>query len=67
MCFTSVALVTDRDAGVEDGTTPSVTQEEVFSFFAANVERLRSLIGDLIARVPARPECACGADVPPLP
>lgn len=67
MCFTSVALVTDRDAGVEDASTPSVTQEEVFSFFAANAERLRALIGELIARVPAEFECACAADVPQLP
>jgi 5'-methylthioadenosine phosphorylase len=68
MCFTSVALVTDRDAGVEDGSTPSVTQEEVFSFFAANVERLRSLIGELIARAPAADGsgCTCAAGVPPL-
>jgi 5'-methylthioadenosine phosphorylase len=68
MCFTSVALVTDRDAGVEDGSTPSVTEAEVFSFFAANVERLRELIGDLIKRVPAGElTCECAAHAPPLP
>jgi 5'-methylthioadenosine phosphorylase len=67
MCFSSVALVTDRDAGVEDADHPSVTQAEVFSFFAANVERLRTLIGDIVVRLPAGGElgCDCGADTPP--
>jgi 5'-methylthioadenosine phosphorylase len=69
MCFASIALVTDRDAGVEDGSAPAVTQEEVFSFFAANVEKLRTLIGGVIARVPSVEDsrCTCAADVPPLP
>ncbi len=69
MCFSSVALVTDRDAGVEDSAHPSVTQAEVFSFFAANVERLRGLIGDLVAHLPAGGElgCECAADAPPFP
>jgi len=69
MCFTSVALVTDRDSGVEDADHPSVTQAEVFAFFAANSERLRTLIGDLIARLPAGGDlgCDCAADAPALP
>lgn len=69
ICFSSVALVTDRDAGLDDGSTPSVTQAEVFAFFAANAERLRDLIGGLIARIPAADDsaCQCAADVPPLP
>ena len=69
MCFASVALVTDRDAGVETGPAEAVTQEEVFRFFAANVVRLRALIGDIIERLPPNDAltCRCGADVPPLP
>ena len=68
MCFSSVALVTDRDAGVEDADHPSVTQAEVFSFFAANVARLRTLIGGIVARLPdgGQLECDCAADAPPL-
>lgn len=69
MCFSSIALVTDRDAGALDADHPSVTQAEVFSFFAANAERLRTLVGDLITRLPAGGElgCECAADAPVLP
>jgi 5'-methylthioadenosine phosphorylase len=69
LCFASVALVTDRDAGVEEGSTESVTQAEVFRVFGENIERLRGLIGAVIARLPADEELACGcaADVPPVP
>ncbi len=69
MCFASVALVTDRDAGADGADVGSVTHEEVFRFFAANVERLRQLIGSTIARLPegAAGGCECAADAPPLP
>lgn len=69
MCFVSVALVTDRDAGVDDGSGNGVTESEVFAFFAANVERLRGLIGDIIARLPTGEnlDCDCGTAVPPAP
>jgi 5'-methylthioadenosine phosphorylase len=69
MCFASVALVTDRDAGVAGGSAQSVTQDEVFGFFAANVGRLRGLIGDIIARLPAADvlTCDCAADAPLFP
>ncbi len=42
ICYTSVALVTDHDAGVSAGE--SVTQEEVFRVFAENTERMKALI-----------------------
>lgn len=67
MCLVSVALVTDRDAGVDDGSGQSVTEAEVFAFFAANIERLRGLLGDIIRRLPSdgNPPCGCSADAPP--
>ena len=42
MCYTPLALVTDLDAGVEEGK--GVTQAEVFEVFAANIKRLRDLV-----------------------
>ena len=59
LCYTSVALVTDLDAGVE-GTAP-VTQEEVFRFFGENTERLRDLLYDVIGALPVAPACTCGS------
>jgi 5'-methylthioadenosine phosphorylase len=48
--FAGLALVTDRDSGVDgDPDVAPVTQEEVFAFFAQNIDRLRSV---LIAAVP---------------
>src|SRR3954471_18656365 len=58
LCYTSIALVTDLDAGVEGDH--GVTQEEVFRVFAENTERLRPLLLDVVAALPAERGCACG-------
>lgn len=57
LCFTSLALVTDLDAGVEQGE--GVTHHEVLEVFARNVERLKGLIGDVVTRLPHDDQCAC--------
>jgi len=57
LCYTSISLVTDTDAGVEEGE--GVTQEEVFRVFAANVERLRALVVRAVELLPADRTCPC--------
>jgi 5'-methylthioadenosine phosphorylase len=57
LCYTSVALVTDLDAGVEGGEP--VSQEEVFRVFGENTERLRSLLLDVVPALPAERDCPC--------
>jgi 5'-methylthioadenosine phosphorylase len=57
LCYTTVALVTDTDAGVDEGE--GVTQDEVFAIFGANVARLRSLIVSVIAALPDERDCPC--------
>jgi 5'-methylthioadenosine phosphorylase len=57
LCYTAIALVTDLDAGVEGGH--AVTQEEVFRVFGENTARLRGLLLDAVAALPAAPDCAC--------
>jgi 5'-methylthioadenosine phosphorylase len=57
LCYTAVALVTDTDAGVEEGE--GVTQEEVFKVFGANVARLRETILQAINDLPEERGCAC--------
>ena len=59
LCYTSLSLVTDLDAGVEEGE--GVTQEEVFAFFAQNVARLRDLVGKVITNLPTERTCPCPA------
>jgi 5'-methylthioadenosine phosphorylase len=57
LCYTAVALVTDTDAGVEEGE--GVTQDEVFRVFALNVARLRDLVTDIVKNLPPDRNCPC--------
>jgi 5'-methylthioadenosine phosphorylase len=57
VCYTSIALVTDLDAGVEG--EHGVTQEEVFRVFGENTERMRKLMLDAVTRLPEDPDDAC--------
>jgi 5'-methylthioadenosine phosphorylase len=58
MCYTTLALVTDLDAGVEGNC--GVTQEEVFRVFGQNIERLRGVLLDAVQQLPPERGCACG-------
>jgi 5'-methylthioadenosine phosphorylase len=57
LCYATITLVTDTDAGVEEGE--GVTHAEVFRVFAANVARLRELIAQTIPNVPVERTCPC--------
>jgi 5'-methylthioadenosine phosphorylase len=57
LCYTALALVTDTDAGVEEGQ--GVTQDEVLEVFAANVARLRATVLQAITDLPAERACPC--------
>ncbi|WP_119727200.1 S-methyl-5'-thioadenosine phosphorylase [Thermomonospora amylolytica] len=57
LCYTPMCLVTDLDAGIEEGE--GVTMEEVFRVFAQNVDRLRTLVVRLIETLPADRSCPC--------
>ncbi len=61
LCYTSIAVVTDLDAGVEEGQ--GVTHAEVLAVFGASIDRLRDVLLDTIPRLPesdARP-CPCSS------
>ncbi len=65
LCYTTLALVTDLDAGVEAGE--GVTHAAVLEMFAANLPRLRSLLVDTLERLPQTQDgCPC-ADTSGLP
>jgi 5'-methylthioadenosine phosphorylase len=62
LCFTTVALVTDLDAGVEGES--GVTHHEVLEAFAQNVDRLKAVIGSAVVALPsaqadADATCSC--------
>ncbi|MFP5283355.1 MAG: S-methyl-5'-thioadenosine phosphorylase [Actinomycetes bacterium] len=62
LCYTSIAMVTDHDAGIDGGS--AVSYAEVMRVFAANLAGLRGLLAEVITRLPP-PEpdpdavCAC--------
>lgn len=64
ICYASATLVTDYDTGVDDdpGMAP-VSQAEVFSFFEANLSKLREVMVAALAAVPTERTCTC-ADAP---
>lgn len=57
LCYVGLSLVTDLDAGVEQGS--GVTHEEVLRVFAANLERLRDLLIAVVTDLPTQRRCPC--------
>ncbi|MEU9114821.1 S-methyl-5'-thioadenosine phosphorylase [Streptomyces sp. NPDC048483] len=60
LCYTSLTLVTDLDAGTETGD--GVSHTEVLTVFGQNVGRLREVLFDAVAALPgtAARDCECG-------
>lgn len=56
-CYATLAVVTDRDAGVEEGA--GVSQAEVFDRFEANLARLGALLAGAIADLRDPDGCSC--------
>jgi 5'-methylthioadenosine phosphorylase len=52
MAVVNIALITDYDAGVLEGTH-AVTAHDVLAVFEQNAERIRKVVIDMIARLPA--------------
>jgi 5'-methylthioadenosine phosphorylase len=58
LCYTAISLVTDLDAGLEHGD--GVTHDEVLRVFAANMDKVRALLLDLVVALPAETaDCSC--------
>jgi 5'-methylthioadenosine phosphorylase len=65
LCYTTLALVTDTDAGVDEGE--GVTHAEVLEVFAANAVRLRELVRQIIEGMPVERTCPCPASLDNIP
>jgi 5'-methylthioadenosine phosphorylase len=57
LCYTPLALVTDHDAGVDGGE--AVTHEAVLAIFRENVDRLRSLVVEVVRALPGAADVSC--------
>lgn len=59
LCYATIALVTDLDAGVEGDH--GVTQEEVFRVFGENTAKMRELLLTTIEAVSGERSCPCAS------
>lgn len=57
LCYTSLAVVTDHDAGVDAGQ--GVTFAEVMATFGASIDRLKSVMTEAISTLPTDDDCSC--------
>jgi 5'-methylthioadenosine phosphorylase len=62
MCYANISVVTDYDSGLEgDKDAKPVSHEAVIKIFNENIEKLRSLITEMIANTPSKRSCSCGS------
>lgn len=60
MAVVNIALITDYDSGlVADGEIAPVTQDEVYAVFLKNAERIKSVVLELIRRIPLDLDSPC--------
>ena len=58
VCYATIALVTDLDAGVS--AEESVDQAQVFALFEKHIGRLKELLGEVVTGLPDGPSgCGC--------
>jgi 5'-methylthioadenosine phosphorylase len=67
LCYATVALVTDHDAGVDQASAVSV--DEVFRVFAEHTDTLKAALADVVEAVGTERDCDCshavdGMDLP---
>ena len=67
LCYATVALVTDHDAGVDEAS--AVSMESVFEVFAAHTDTLKSVLAGVVGGLGTDRDCACphavdGMDLP---
>jgi 5'-methylthioadenosine phosphorylase len=61
LCYATVALVTDHDAGVDEAT--SVSMEAVFEVFAEHTGTHKQALGRVVAGLGADRDCACSSSL----
>jgi 5'-methylthioadenosine phosphorylase len=60
LCYANISLITDYDVGLaEREDLLPVSVAEVEHVFASNNDRVRELILNLVARLPATRDCPC--------
>jgi len=57
ICYANISLITDLDSGVDHDE--AVTNAAVLEVFAANLDKLKGLLHDVIPKLPADFDCHC--------
>lgn len=57
MCYCGISLITDYDAGL--GVHTAVTMDEALRVFAENIDKMKSLIYDMVPRLPEAADRLC--------
>jgi 5'-methylthioadenosine phosphorylase len=65
VCYTSLAVVTDHDAGVDAGE--GVTHAEVMATFGKSIDRLKAVVSEVIRTLPVDGDCSCQHSLDGLP
>jgi 5'-methylthioadenosine phosphorylase len=66
LCYSSVALVTDYDTGVEGvDSIEAVSMDAVFAILGKMVGTVRAVLGDAVGRIPADRGCRCASSAGP--
>ncbi len=69
MCYSGLAMVTDRDVGDTDADAPAVTMEAVFARLKEMASTVRLVVAAAAEGIDAEPTCGCnslGADLTSL-
>lgn len=61
LCYATVALVTDHDAGVDSGS--AVNMDAVFEVFSTHTDTLKDVLRHVAAGIGSERDCACGSAV----
>lgn len=59
LCYATVALVTDHDAGIDEETSVSI--EDIFEVFAEHTGELKWALSNVIANLGTERNCSCAA------
>ena len=59
LCYATIALVTDLDAGVSNAE--SVDQAQVFALFEKHIDGLKKLLADVVSGLDGVGDCGCAA------
>lgn len=61
LCYLAIGLVSDYDVGIEGVVDRPVSSEDLQKAFAENMSLLKSLVAEIVKRIPSERSCSCGS------